>query len=83
MIKVYSKPNCHYCSRAKKLLEQKGIPFEMIDITENPDDRQFLINKGHKQVPQFYYDNEVFVEGGFEGLSNLSNEELKAKLEAS
>lgn len=27
---VYSKPNCTFCDQAKSLLEQKGLPFEVI-----------------------------------------------------
>jgi glutaredoxin 3 len=80
MLTVYSKNNCPFCVKAKYLLDQKGIAFEEIKIDEDSDAREFIVGAGHRTVPQIYKDGKLFVEGGFEGLSKLSVDELQARL---
>ena len=81
MLTVYSKTVCPYCVNAKNFLKAKGIEFSEINIEENEEARQFLKDKGHRTVPQIYKDGEVFVEGGWQGLSKLSAEEINSRLE--
>ncbi len=38
-VQVYSKRVCPYCTRAKALLQRKGVAFEEIDV-ENDDARR-------------------------------------------
>lgn len=80
MLTIYSKKSCTHCVSAKMLLEQKGIPFTEIKVDEIPEAREFLMNEGHRSVPQIYKDTKLFVEGGFQGLVKLSDEELRSKL---
>lgn len=80
MLTVYSKNNCPFCVKAKYLLEQHDIAFEEIKIDEDSDAREFVVGAGHRSVPQIYKDGKLFVEGGFEGLSKLSVDELQARL---
>jgi len=40
------------------------------------------VDQGHRTVPQIYKDGQVFVEGGYKGLSALSDDELQSKLTA-
>lgn len=68
MLTVYTKNNCHFCTMAKKLLTQKEIAFEEVNIEENDTARMFLIEEGHRTMPQIYKDGELYVQGGFEGL---------------
>ncbi len=35
MIDVYTKPNCSYCTKAKQLLNSKGMVFREIPIGES------------------------------------------------
>jgi glutaredoxin 3 len=77
---VYSKNRCPYCDQAKALLKNKGIAFEEIKIDENTDAREFVMEKGHRTVPQIYLNGDLFVEGGFQGLSKLSTDEIKQRL---
>ena len=35
MIKVYGKPDCTWCTAAKKLLEDRNIPFEYFSVGED------------------------------------------------
>lgn len=73
MLTVYSKSNCPFCDRAKMLLTQKGVAFEEVRVDENPEARDFIVNAGHRTVPQIYKDGKVFVEGGYQGLAKLDD----------
>jgi len=80
MLQVYSKAHCPFCDQAKALLKNKDIPFEEIRIDESTDAREFIMTEGHRTVPQIYKDGKVFVEGGFQGLRKLTEEQLKAAI---
>lgn len=85
MLKVYSKSNCPFCDRAKHLLTQKGIVYEEVRVDLDPDAREFIMQAGHRTVPQIYLDNQVFVEGGYQGLARLDDtafQQLKETLNA-
>lgn len=83
MLQIYSKNNCPFCVQAKNLLTLKGVQFEEIKVDEVPEARQFIMEAGHRTVPQIYQDGKLFVEGGFQGLSKLSDQELQERLNAS
>lgn len=80
MLVVYSKNHCPYCDQAKALLKNKGIEYSEIKIDEDSTAREFIVAKGHRTVPQIYKDGELFVEGGFQGLSKLSTDEINQRL---
>lgn len=80
MLIVYSKNNCPFCDKAKYLLKNKNIAFNEIKIDEDPEARDWLIAQGHRTAPQIYKGDELFVEGGYQGLAKLSDEELFNKL---
>ena len=80
MLTVYSKNNCQYCVQAKALLSSKNVPFQEIKIDSQPEAREFIISQGHRTVPQIYRGNSLFVEGGYQGLTKLSDSELKERL---
>jgi glutaredoxin 3 len=77
MLTVYSKSNCPFCDRAKMLLKQKGVPFNEIRVDEDPTARQFIIDAGHRTVPQIYNGNKLFVEGGYQGLARLDENDFQ------
>ena len=80
MLKVYSKNNCPFCTQAKNLLNSKNISFEEVKIDEDSTAREFVLSLGHRTVPQIYKGNQIFVEGGYMGLSKLTDEELRERL---
>ena len=80
MLTVYSKKHCPFCDQAKALLTKKNIAFEEIKVDENIDAKNFLVQEGHRTVPQIYHGSKLFVEGGYTGLSRLSDDDLKQKL---
>jgi glutaredoxin len=79
MIVLYSKPNCSYCDRAKQILKSWDITYDTVDITVNPELRDFLINEGHKSVPQLYSDGKLFL-GGTAALNQMTKEEFQERL---
>lgn len=66
MIQVYSKNNCPYCDMAKRLLDSNNVPYEVINIEENTDGRQFLAEQNLRSVPQIYNNGTLI--GGFDKL---------------
>lgn len=83
MLIVYSKANCPQCDNAKGLLKLKEIQFNEIKVDQDKDAREWLMEQGHRSVPQLYLDGELFVENGFAGLSKLTDDQLKEKLNVS
>jgi glutaredoxin len=80
MLTVYSKNHCPFCDKAKHLLTQKNIPFSVVNIDEDQDAREWLIGQGHRTAPQLYLDDKLFVEGGYQGLAKLSDDEIQQRL---
>lgn len=80
MLTVYSKNHCPFCDQAKALLKNKNIPYTEVKIDETPEAREFIVTEGHRTVPQIYKDGKLFVEGGFNGLRKLTEDQLKAAL---
>jgi glutaredoxin 3 len=70
-VKVYTTNYCPYCTRAKALLTKKGVPFEEVDVTENPELRTWLVQAsgGRKTVPQIFINGTSV--GGFDDLAAL------------
>lgn len=83
MLTVYSKTICPFCVNAKNFLKLKGIPFKEINIEEDELAREFMQRNGHRTVPQIYLNDELFVQGGWNGLSKMSADDIKIKLNQS
>ena len=64
--KIYGKPNCPFCERAKSLLESKSIPYTYVDVAQDEEARQMLVDKKFRTVPQIYH-NDWHI-GGYEDL---------------
>ena len=80
MITVYSKNNCPFCQQAKNLLTRKGIQYEEVNIDLDAEAKRFIMSAGHRTVPQIYFEGKLFVEGGFQGLSKLSTDEIRTRM---
>ena len=66
--------------QAKALLKNNDIPYEEVNIEENTEARDFVINEGHRTMPQIYHNGKLFVDGGFTGLNSLGVEGIKEQL---
>jgi len=80
MLTVYSKSNCPFCEQAKAFLDNKGVEYRVIKIDENPEAREFLMQQGFRSVPQIFSEDELFVEGGYQGLVRLTEDEFNEKI---
>jgi len=79
-VQVYTTDYCPYCTRAKALLTKRGIAFEEIDVTHEPDKREWLVKTtGRRTVPQIFINGEPI--GGSDELHALDRSgELATKL---
>ncbi len=77
---VYSKTVCPFCVYAKNYLKKNNIDFEEINIEHDEKAREFITSQGHRTVPQIYLDGELFVSGGWEGLSKMGLDTIRQRL---
>lgn len=58
-VKIYTTPYCPFCIKAKKLLTNKKINFNEIDLSEYPEklDEMIIKSNGARTVPQIFADN--------------------------
>lgn len=72
---LYSTPWCGYCFRLKSQLKREQIPFDEVDIEQQPDAAELVasLNGGNQTVPTL-----VFSDGS--SLTNPSLREVTAKL---
>lgn len=78
---LYTTPWCPFCVRAKALLKQKGVAFEEIDVSRDPDRKREMMEKsGQRTVPQIWIGKQHI--GGCDELFVLERRgELDAMLE--
>ncbi len=72
---VYTTSWCGYCHRLMTVLKSNGIPYDVVDIEQDPTAAEFVgsVNGGNKTVPTV-----KFADGST--LTNPSAAEVKAKL---
>jgi glutaredoxin 3 len=70
-VEVYSTSYCPYCLRAKALLRSKGVEFEDIDVTDDPELRARMVKLagGRRTVPEIFINGEII--GGCDELYEL------------
>lgn len=81
MLTVYGKTVCPYCVQAKNFLRAKNIDFHEINIDQDAEAREFIMSQGHRTVPQIYMDGRLFVEGGWQGISRMTTEDILLEIE--
>ena len=80
MLTIYSKTQCPNCVHAKNFLKAKNIEFEEKNIETDYEAREFILEQGHRSVPQIYLGDRLFVEGGWTGLSTMTVEEIEESM---
>jgi glutaredoxin len=78
---VYSMMGCSQCVQAAAYLTSKEIPHELVKLEDSPEAWELMKKDNRRSMPQIYLNNSLFVEGGFQGLSKMSKEEIMKKLE--
>ena len=67
MYKILGTPVCSFCNQAKELLSSKGLDYEYVDITTDPDSLKIFQDKGFRTVPQIFTDTGEHI-GGYQDL---------------
>ena len=70
-VEMYTTMFCPYCSRARALLQRKGVEFVDFDIAEEPGRRDEMLRRagGRTSVPQIFINGEHI--GGSDELAAL------------
>ena len=69
-IEVFSKDWCPYCDRAKALLDARGLPYEVFDVTNDPAlEAEMRERASRRTVPQIFIDGEHV--GGYDDLAAI------------
>jgi len=50
-VTVYSRPSCQQCNATYRALAKAGLPYEVVDITEDSAARDYVMSLGHLQAP--------------------------------
>ncbi len=70
-IEMYSSKVCSYCHYAKRLLEDKGLPYTEINIGGDPvRTLEMMERSGGRTVPQIFIDGRSI--GGYTELAALA-----------
>jgi glutaredoxin 3 len=67
---IYTTSYCPYCTGAKGLLRSKNVPFEEIDVTDDPERRAEMERlSGRRTVPQIFIQGKPI--GGYDDARRL------------
>ena len=61
MYTIYTQDLCNYCTLAKQLLQERGLQYKEINITENESAKRFLKRNNLKTVPQIFYNGTEYI----------------------
>jgi glutaredoxin-like protein NrdH len=53
-ITVYTKPACVQCNAVFRVLDKEGIQYQMVDISTDPEAREYVMALGYLQAPVVY-----------------------------
>lgn len=68
---VYRTPSCSYCFRVHHLLTSKGVPFQEVDVSDDPAKRKWLVDVTRQRtVPQVFINGKPV--GGYDDLARLN-----------
>lgn len=62
-VTVYTKPNCVQCKATFRALDKAGIDYTAVDISENPDARDYVMALGYLAAPVVVVDENTHWSG--------------------
>jgi glutaredoxin 3 len=69
-VEVYCTLSCGFCARAIRLLDKKGVEYQILRVDQNPDLRKEMEDRSKRtSVPQIFI-NDIHV-GGFDDIAEL------------
>jgi glutaredoxin 3 len=82
-ITIYGSETCSYCAAARMLLKKKGLTYDEVLVSGDPDKREEMIARsGSQSVPQIFIGEQAI--GGFDELYALEQDgELDRLLDGS
>jgi len=60
-IKVFTSSTCPYCTSVKEYFKEKGIDYEELNVSSDPEARKELMSQGFMGVPVIIIDGEAMV----------------------
>lgn len=57
-VTVYTKPSCVQCNATFKALDKSGIQYDVVDISQNDEAREYVMALGYLQAPVVTVGNE-------------------------
>lgn len=72
-IEVYVKSWCPYSIAALTLLDELGVPYETVDVTDDAEREAEMVERsGRRTVPEVFADGDLI--GGYDDLMRLQSE---------
>lgn len=73
-VEIYTRFGCPYCTRARRLLDAKGVEYDEYELMTDPGRRAEMIQRAHGRttVPQIFIDGRHV--GGSDDLVALERE---------
>lgn len=70
-VEIYTQWGCPYCTRAKALLDSKGVAYTEIDVTMDTNKRREMVERkpDARTVPQIFVDGQAL--GGCDDIHAL------------
>jgi glutaredoxin-like protein NrdH len=50
-VTLYTKPACVQCTATRKALDKSGVEYNVVDISEDPAARGYVMSLGYLQAP--------------------------------
>lgn len=81
--KVFGKPNCPYCVKAKELLDAAGIDYDYLDVVENPAAMYEMLVRVKPEIGEFtpVTTPQIWMDGQYVGGADELSELLGTKVE--
>ncbi len=50
-IVVYTQPHCASCREVERYFEARGLPFTVLDVSDDPDALEEIVSRGYMSTP--------------------------------
>lgn len=50
-VTIYTKPHCVQCDATKRLLDQRGLSYAVVDLTQDEEAFRRCTSAGHRSAP--------------------------------
>ena len=78
-ILIYSKDHCPYCDAVKNLLTQRGVGYEEVNLSKQPEKRDEMMTRS---APRRTFPQVFIADVGYGGFDDVNALDKAGKLEA-